>query len=59
MKTQVAANLEVDGPAIAAVGTFTEAWTIRDLAAFERAAIFDGVLYFVVTAMIHPKAGFA
>ena len=59
MKTQVTADLKVNGPAIVTIGTFSGAGTFTDFATFERAAIFNGVFYFIVTAMIHPKSGLA
>jgi len=59
MKAQVSADFKVNSPAIAAVGTFTDARAFADLAAFVRAAVFDGVFYFIITAVIHPKSGFA
>lgn len=59
MKAQVSADLKVNSSAITAVGTFTGARTFADFAAFIRAAVFDGMFYFIITAMIHPKPGLA
>ena len=59
MKAQVSADLKVNRSAIAGVGAFAGTGTFADFTAFIRAAVFDGMFYFIITAMIHPESGFA
>ena len=59
MKAQVSADFKVDGSAILGVRAFACTRTFADFTAFIRAAVFDGMFYFIITAVIHPESGFA